>query len=59
MVDQKLKEAARNFVNPNDKNNYRFQNSEYYISQYGKTNWEEACIKARTEYNFGTNAVKW
>jgi hypothetical protein len=27
--------------------------------KYGKKMWEDACIKARTEYNFGTSAVRW
>jgi len=27
--------------------------------RYGKEAWENACRKARTEYNFGSSAVRW
>lgn len=56
-----LQEAAKSFMYPiefnhNNKNSYT---NKYYEEKYGKQVWKEACVKARTEYNFGSSAVKW
>lgn len=57
-MNPELKRAAREFINPT-KTNYQRQNETEYINQFGKAVWQDACIKARTEYNFGSNAVRW
>lgn len=57
--------AARAFIQPTDNNgriNVLYGDSYYRIDQekkWGKEVWKNACDKARMEYTFGSNAVRW
>ena len=60
-----IRTIARHYVHPIDREgrlsplyagSYTYT---YYEKKFGKEVWEEACTKARTEYNFGSKAVKW
>lgn len=59
-----LQEAARNFIHPTVNGCISIMYADpytdsYYKKKYGEEIWKEACTKARTEYNFGSNAVRW
>ena len=59
-----LQEAARNFICPTVNGQISTMYADaytdsYYKKKYGERIWKEACTKARTEYNFGSRAVRW
>lgn len=57
-----IREAARLYTYPKNDSSSVYANHHFHIDQekkYGKKAWAEACTKARTEYNFGSSAVKW
>lgn len=60
-----IKDAARLFMYPKDPDvQMRFVKNrnildDKYRAEYGSQAWDDACRKARTEYQFGTQAVKW
>lgn len=59
-----LKEAARNFTYSTIDGHISIMYADpytdsYYKKKYGEETWKEACNKARIEYNFGSNAVRW
>ena len=65
VIKLNLQEAAKSFMIPVDKNGNispmyadRYTDT-YYKKKYGEKAWQDACTKARTEYNFGSNAVRW
>lgn len=61
-----IKDAAREFIHPINLNedqlahaiNRAILEGQYRVA-YGDAAWKEALTKARTEYNFGSRAVKW
>lgn len=64
-MEMSLQEAARGFTIPVDKYGNMspmygdWYTNLYYKNLYGEEAWQEACTKARTEYKFGSNAVRW
>lgn len=59
-----LRDAARAYTRPAVDERISVVYGDYYFKKqqedlYGKQAWQDACIKARTEYNFGSNAVRW
>lgn len=58
-MDNKLRDAARDFVYPNSQLLNKKIFDDKAKKEYGELVWKEACIKARTEYYFGSRAVKW
>lgn len=60
-----IREAARLYMHPviqEGKDSPIYLSPQFSVDQekiYGKDAWKEACTKARTEYNFGSNAVRW
>ena len=59
-----LQDAARAYTRPavNGRISVVYGDHSFKKQQedlYGKKAWKEACNKARIEYNFGSNAVRW
>lgn len=65
MKNISLQEAARHYIHPLDEDghlsyNYRDGCSYvFYEQKFGQEAWQDAVTKARTEYKFGSKAVKW
>ena len=63
MVPKELQKAARDYTRPANGRasmvygDYHFRKQQE--EKYGEQVWKEACDKARIEYNFGSNAVRW
>ena len=62
-INAELQKAARAFTQPvNGRVSMVYGDYYYRVDQekkWGKEAWEEACKKARMEYNFGSKAVRW
>ena len=59
-----LRDAARAYTRPAVDGRISVVYGDHYFKKqqeglYGKRAWQDACTKARTEYNFGSNAVRW
>ena len=63
VINFELQKAARAYTQPvNGQVSMVYGDYHYRVDQerkWGKEAWEEACNKARMEYNFGSNAVRW
>lgn len=59
-MDFDIRDAARAYIYPdNTLTKDKKILEDEYRKEFGDRAWKEACTKARTEYNFGSSAVKW